>query len=79
MYQKVEQLDYGGGSHIVKSILMSHMMVIKNPQNVHKICFLPNFDDFHNNVTSKLTSLWMNLIVSRFFREPPPSSSCLTF
>ena len=26
---------------IMRSILMSHVMVIKNPQNVHKICFEP--------------------------------------
>ena len=47
--QKIKHLDYGGGSqknkltqlgsHILTSILMSHMMVTKNPQNVHRNYF----------------------------------------
>ena len=43
---KSKQLDYGGGSqkinwhsHILMSILTSHMMVIKNPQSVHRKYF----------------------------------------
>ena len=49
--QKIKHLDYGGGSqkkinwhniwgsHILTSILTSHMMVTKNPQNVHRNYF----------------------------------------
>ena len=48
--QKIKHLDYGGGSqkkkkltqwgsHILTSILTSHIMVTKNPQNVHRNYF----------------------------------------
>ena len=48
--QKIKHLDYGGGSqkknkltqwgsHILMSILMSQMMITKNPQNVHRKYF----------------------------------------
>ena len=47
--QKIKHLHYGGGaqknkltrwgSHILTSILMSHMMITKNPQNVHRKYF----------------------------------------
>ena len=34
-----KKISWQWGSHILMSILMSHMMVTKNPQNVHRKCF----------------------------------------
>ena len=34
------------GSHTMKSILMSHVKIIKNPQNVSRKYFFINFDDY---------------------------------
>ena len=71
--QKIKHLHYGGGSqkkikltqwgsHILTSILTSHMLVTKNPQNVHRNYFgqfcWPSY------LTSKLTSISVNLIMS---------------
>ena len=54
--QNIKHLDYGGGSkkrkltqwgsQILTSILTSHMMLTKNPQNVHRKYFWPNFITF---------------------------------
>ena len=80
--KKSKQLNYGSGSqeinltqwgsHIMKSILMSHMMVIQNPQNVHKVYFEIILMTF-------LCDIWIGLIVCEshcviklFFCETPP-------
>ena len=78
MYQKVKQLDYGGGpqknltqsgSHTMRSILMSHMLVTKDPQNVHRKYsyqfWLPSY------VRLKLPSISVNLILSIYFFVNP--------
>ena len=49
--KKSKQLHHGEGSqkiYTMRPILMSHIMAIKNPQNIHaQNMFLANFDDFH--------------------------------
>ena len=54
------------GSHILTSILTSHMMVTKNPQNVHRNYIFGQFC-WPSYLMSKLTSISVNLIMSIYF------------
>ena len=84
--QKVKHMDYGGGSqknkftyyssHILMSILTSHMMVTKNPQNVHRKCYWTILVTFIFNIKidinmcephyGNLFFLWTSSIVQVF-------------
>ena len=87
--QKVKHTDYGGGS---QKKINSHnevhtywrqfwRQILRSPK-LFKNTFYAHFEGFWSPsyVTSKLTSICVNLIMSiYFFCEPPPQSMCLTF
>ena len=88
--QKIKLLDYEEvhwkknklaqwGSHILTSILTSHMMVTKNPQNVHRNLFLGNFVDLHIWHQNWHQYLWTSLCQFIFFLWTSSKSACLTF
>ena len=77
----MEEINKGNltqwGSHIMRSILMSHIMVIKNPQNVHKICLQLVLMTFICDIKIGII-MYEPHCVQLLFCEPL-YSSCLTF
>ena len=82
--QKIKHLDYGGGSqkknnkltqwgsHILMSILTSHMMVTKNPQNVHRNYFWAILLTFIFDIKIDINICEPHYVNFFFICEPPP-------
>ena len=63
--QKIKLTQWG--SQILMSILMSHMMVTKNPQNVHRKYFWAILVTFIFDIKIDINNTCVNLIVSIYF------------